>query len=283
MKTLRFSHRAVAFLDILGFKDLVREAHVKRPALERLSRLMHKIQSNAPLNRGVNPGVPLPLHPKATEISDSIVLSTPLRHRQDPNYWGLPIMVMRCSQIASILLEEGYLLTGAINIGPIRHTQRNIIGEAYQDAYSKQSTLSSPAIVLCRAAAAQWEASDYRVGLSSLCLRRSVKFKGKAADGRPTIEEHDVEIVNIFEADYMNSVRVIDNPGPIPPMDDAWLSGCITRIEGTINQNMARFASGAPEHNPSILAKWEWFAQLFHDGGKPGIQQHYSVHPNLIL
>lgn len=282
MRTIRFEPRAVAFLDILGFKELVREAHDGAAGLKRLSRLIHKLRSNAPLNRGVDPAVPQDLHPRSLEISDSIILSAPLTHPDHALYWGLAIMVMRCSQIASILLEEGYLLTGAINIGPIEHTQRNIVGLAYQDAYLLQSKVESPAIVLCPDAAEKWRASPYRVGLSPLCLRRSVTFKTKDAEGRPTLEDRETEIVNIFEPTYMNSVRSIGTRGPAPPIDDAWLSDSINRIEALTNENLKRFAPGSPQEKPSVLAKWQWLGQLFREQGKPGLQERYTVHHELI-
>jgi hypothetical protein len=282
MRTIQFSPRAVAFLDILGFKELVRNAHDGPAGLKRLSRLIQKLRSNAPLNRVVNPGVSRELHPRSLEVSDSIILSAPLKHPDHQTYWGLAILVMRCAQIAAILLEEGYLLTGAINIGSVQHTARNIVGKAYQEAYENQSRVASPAIILCPDAAAAWEKSMYRNGQSTLCLRRSVVFKGKDAKGTPMREEREVEIVNIFEPIYMNSVRAISTRGPAPVMDDAWLSDCIDRIDATIVDNLARFGLGTPTGNPAVLAKWVWLQEVFRDHGKTAIEQQFSVRPELV-
>jgi hypothetical protein len=282
MRTIKFSPRAVAFLDILGFKELVLEADASAAGLKRLSRLIQKLRSNAPLNRVINPSVSRDLHPRSLEISDSIILSTPLSHPDHATYWGLAILVMRCAQIAAILLEEGYLLTGAINIGSIQHTGRNVVGKAYQEACANQSAVSSPAIILCPDATAAWQNSMYRIGQSTLCLRRSVMFKGKGANGRPTLAARDAEIVNVFEPTYMNSVRAITNNGPAPVMDDAWLSDCIDQIDATISQNLKRFGPGTPTHNDTVLAKWTWLQHLFQAQGKPGIQQQFSVLPALI-
>jgi hypothetical protein len=282
MRTIKFSDRAVAFLDILGFKELVRDAHDGAAGLKRLSRLMSKIQSNVPLNRLVNPSVPRDLHPLSLEISDSIILSTPMVHPDVRNYWGLAILVMRCSQLAAILLEEGYLLTGAINCGDIQHTRRNIVGKAYQDAYLMQSTVCSPAIVLCPDAAEAWQKSLYQIGQSTSCVRRAVTFKAKEPDDKPVLQERDAEIVNIFEPTYMNSVRAIGKKGPTPAIDDKWLTGSIARIESTIAANLVRFAPGTPTHNASVLAKWKWLDRLFHDQGKPGLELYFSMRPDLI-
>ena len=278
MRAIKFSPRAVAFLDILGYKELVQSAHDTAAGLKRLSRLIQKLRSNAPLNWVVNPTVPRDLHPRSLEISDSIILSTPLTPPNYPNNWGLAILVMRCAQIAAIFLEEGYVLNGAINIGPIQHTARNIVGKAYQDAYLMQSTVCSPAIVLCPDAVAAW----HTLGLSPLCLHRSVVFKGKDADCKPTLEERGAEIVNVFEPKYMNSVRAISENGPPPVMDDAWLSDCIDRIDATIAENVARFGPGTPTRNTVVLAKWTWLQQFFRDHGRPAIEQQFSMRPDLI-
>jgi hypothetical protein len=278
MRTIKFSQRAVAFLDILGFKDLVRDAHDGPVGLKRLSRLIQKLRSNTPLNRVVNPSVPRELHPRSLEISDSIILSASLSPPNYPNNWGLAILVMRCAQIAAILLEEGYMLNGAINIGSIEHTGRNVVGKAYQDAYVIQSTVCSPAIILCPRAAAAWQT----VGLPSLCQSRSVVFKGEDAKGMPTREEREVEIVNMFEPIYMNSVRAISTKGPMPVMDDVWLSESIYRIESTIAENIARFGPGTPARNDAVLAKWIWLQDLFRGGGKQGIEERFTMQPDLI-
>jgi len=277
VRTIKFSPRAVAFLDILGFKELVLDADARATGLKRLSRLIQKLRSNTPLNRVVNPGVPRDLHPRSLEISDSIILSTPLTHPDHTNYWGLAILVMRCAQIAAILLEEGYLLTGAINMGSVQHTGRNVIGKAYQEAYANQSAVSSPAIILCPDAAVAWQKSMYRIGQSTLCLRRSVVFKRKDAEGKPTRENREVEIVNVFEPTYMNSVRAISTRGPAPLMDDAWLSACIDRIESTIAHNLARFGPGTPTRDDAVLDKWTWLQKLFRDQGRGGIEEQLSM------
>jgi hypothetical protein len=205
-----------------------------------------------------------------------------LSHPDHPTYWGLAILVMRCAQIAAILLEEGYLLTGAINIGSIQHTGRNVVGKAYQEAYANQSAVSSPAIILCPDAATAWQKSMYRIEQSTLCLRWPVVFKVKNADGKQTLQERNAEIVNVFEPTYMNSVRAIGKKGPAPVMDEAWLSDCIDQIDATISGNLKHFGPGTPMQNAAVLAKWIWLQELFRDQGKTAIEEQFGVHPALI-
>lgn len=282
VNTIKFSERAVAFIDLLGFKNLVREAHARPAALKRLSRLMRTIRSNEPLNRVVNHPVPRELYPKSLEISDSIILSTPLTHPDHSWYSGLAVIVMRCSQIAAILFEEGYLVTGAINVGPVHHTQHNIVGMAYQDAYERQSRVESPGIVLCPEAATAWDASPYRVGASDLCLNRAVAFKDKDSEGRPISNKREAIIVNVFNPTCMNSVRSLERPGPAPKMDDVWLSGRIKRIDELIQENVARFAASGSSPHETALAKWRWCEELFRDRGRPGLEQYLTLPVSLI-
>ena len=282
VKTIKFLPRAVAFLDILGFKDLVRDAHVNAVALRRLSQLMCKIRSNEPLNRVLNSTVPRNLHPKSLEVSDSVILSAPLTDSHHSWYSGLAVTVMRCSQIAAILLEEGYLVSGAVNIGPAQHTQRNILGVAYQDAYEWQSKVHNPAIVLCPEAATAWQASPYRVGSSDLCLKRAAEFKDKNINGTQTLKKHETIIVNPFEPTYMNSVRSLDKRATAPKLDDAWLSARIERIEELVRGNLAQHAPGSPTQKPSAYTKWQWFDKLFREFGRPRMEEHLSLPMSLV-
>ena len=282
VRTIKFSERAVAFIDLLGFKNLVREAHASAGARKRLSQLMRTIRSNEPLNRVVNHPIPRELHPKSLEISDSIILSTPLTHPDHSWYSGLAVMVMRCSQIAAIFLKEGYLVTGAINVGAVHHTQHNIVGMAYQDAYEWQSKVESPGIVLCPAAVSAWKSSPYRVGVSDLCFNRSVSFKDRHPDGKPLSKERETIVVNVFEPNHMSSVRALERPGPAPKMDDVWLSEQVKRIGDLIQKNIAQFSPGGASPHRSALAKWRWCEEVFRDRGRPGLEQYLSVPVSLL-
>lgn len=81
MRVIKFEERAVAFLDVSGFKQLVHQAQADDVSRKRLSVLLRKLQSNRNLNAIVKRNVPKEMRPKSLEISDSIVLQRqwPLR------------------------------------------------------------------------------------------------------------------------------------------------------------------------------------------------------------
>lgn len=111
-----FEQRAVGFLDILGFKPLIEEAEASQHGLQRLAGL-RAVLDNFVLydNDGAARTVPDALKPKYIFVSDSVILSSPLRHGRGDLADGLGIVVLKTIQIAEriiesdILCEEGFL------------------------------------------------------------------------------------------------------------------------------------------------------------------------------
>lgn len=63
---------------------------------------------------------------------------------------------MRTIQLTHIFLAKGYLIRGGITIGPVWHTGSNIVGDAYQEAYSIETKTSAPRIELSEKAKKRW-------------------------------------------------------------------------------------------------------------------------------
>jgi hypothetical protein len=123
------------------------------------------------LDFGVEETVPSDLIPKHIYISDSIILSAPLRVRFDHmrNYSGLDILVMRAIQVSHALLNAGYLVRGGIAVGPLWHSLSNVVGTAYQEAYALERRSWEPRIVLSEEAARLWQSSGPSTG-SRMCI-----------------------------------------------------------------------------------------------------------------
>ena len=69
-----FTDRAVAFLDVLGFKHLIEEAE-SNPSSLKLDGLITVLESHVKFdNQSINSNVPAEVHPKYIFISDSIIL-----------------------------------------------------------------------------------------------------------------------------------------------------------------------------------------------------------------
>ena len=152
---ITFEDRAVAFIDILGFTPLVNNSVNDEDSLDKLSRLVSLLEQAVPtLNAQVNKDVPQGLIPQHTYISDCIILSAPLRddkHGYD-FYDGLDLVCMRVIQLTHFFLNEGYLIRGGISVGKAWHTDSNIVGPAYQEAYGLEKSGNSPAVHLSESA-----------------------------------------------------------------------------------------------------------------------------------
>jgi hypothetical protein len=76
---ITFEERAVAFIDVLGFKGLVNSAISDDQSLQELSSLVKLLESAVPsLDATVDKSVPNHLIPRHNYISDCIILSAPL-------------------------------------------------------------------------------------------------------------------------------------------------------------------------------------------------------------
>lgn len=157
MPNIKFEDRAVAFIDVLGFKSVVNAAGQGGSKHVELEKLLDVLESAVPnLDGTVDQTVPKDLIPRHIYISDSIILSAPLTSSQMPSYRGLSTLVMRVIQISHTLLSKGYLLRGGISVGPVWHTNSNIVGPAYQEAYEIETKTKLPRVELSPDAKSYW-------------------------------------------------------------------------------------------------------------------------------
>jgi hypothetical protein len=169
---IQFEDRAVAFVDVLGFKALVNKAALNAPDLPQLDQLVQLLGAVIPyLDGGVEKSVPQRLIPRHLYISDCIILSAPLQvsFNEHKNYSGLEILVMRVIQVTQLLLDFGYLVRGAIEVGKVWHVDANIVGPAYQEAYRLEPTAKMPRVILSAAATQLWRSSGESAG-NRMCI-----------------------------------------------------------------------------------------------------------------
>lgn len=172
MAKIVFEDRAVAFLDILGFKSVVSQAAAGGSSLRILEELVTLLESAVPtLNKQVDPTVHPSLIPEFIYISDCIILSAPITSVQMPAYNGLNAVVMRAIQLSHAILDKGYILSGGISVGKVWHTTSNIVGPAYVEAYKLQESLAPPCIQLSVAAAKMWSGTPNSASEMCISLR----------------------------------------------------------------------------------------------------------------
>ena len=168
-----FEERAVAFIDVLGFKSVVENSGGSN--LKFLEELVETLETAVPgLDGTVDHTVPKELIPKHISISDSIILSAPMTSDKMRSYCGLSILVMRAIQLTHIFLAKGYLIRGGIAIGKVWHTDSNIVGAAYQDAYLIETKTGAPRIELSEKAKEYW--LQRNGNSNSMCLQYRERF-----------------------------------------------------------------------------------------------------------
>lgn len=123
-----YEDRLVLFIDFLGFKE-----HVERSAADPafLGRIVHALRQL----RKIGLEQEVFASQQMTHFSDSVVLSFRIDERSAV-FWMLNQIVLAVISMA----ESGFLVRGAVTIGPLLHTPEVLIGPAMNEAYRLEST-----------------------------------------------------------------------------------------------------------------------------------------------
>jgi hypothetical protein len=127
----RYEERYCAYVDILGFKELV--ANIRRGSADpqtvrQLLTIVHKPRDSEVLGLGETD-----FH--AQNISDALVLSTRLTVE------GLSVLIDTLEDPAINALVEGYFIRGALCRGLLYHDRNTAFGDALIHAYQLESQI----------------------------------------------------------------------------------------------------------------------------------------------
>lgn len=138
-----FEDKFVAFIDILGFKNMVKAAEdgdslSLAEIFERMDILGNDagriaIQKNGPQVCPQSPRVRDDLSFEVTQISDCAIVSAEISPA------GAIAVVNHCWNAVYQLMLKGVLVRGYITRGRIIHRDDRLLGSGYQDAYSKEA------------------------------------------------------------------------------------------------------------------------------------------------
>jgi hypothetical protein len=132
--------RYCAFIDILGFRGLVRNLDTDSSRFETLRVLLSKI--HAPPNPATKAWH---IDFRAQSISDAVAISTLV---QDT---ALIHLLIAIENLAIELLKEGYLIRGALVKGKLYHDDQMVFGEALLRAYELETTtVRFPRVMITR-------------------------------------------------------------------------------------------------------------------------------------
>lgn len=124
-----YATRAVAFVDILGFKDLIASARGNQVAIKNLHWALHRIKIIEAWASGENTAQ------KELEVSvfsDNIAISGAL--------YQVPTLIWTVGYLQANLLLGGTLVRGGIAAGLLHHAEGVIYGEGLVAAYEMEQT-----------------------------------------------------------------------------------------------------------------------------------------------
>ncbi len=161
-ENLKYEKRIIAFIDILGFRELIKDSEKNPATLEKIYEIIKyfknwekpeswnlktiEIEEDAQKKGLAN--FDLSNKSTCTCFSDSIIVSIKISDG-DINS-SLSTLIANISYIGSYIIQKGILLRGSITIGNIIHQDNGIIlGQGFIDAYNLESKLATfPRIVV---------------------------------------------------------------------------------------------------------------------------------------
>lgn len=147
MTDITFKEKFIGFVDILGFKTLVEAAEkgTGMPLVKLLELVKElgtpedrmKFIKYGPMTCPESRCVQRDLDFKITQINDCVVVSSEVSPA------GVVNLVNHCWGAVIKLMTKGIMCRGYIAQGPVYHTDTQIIGTGYQEAYRKESLVTA--------------------------------------------------------------------------------------------------------------------------------------------
>jgi hypothetical protein len=143
---MKFSEKFIAFIDVLGFKKLVEASEAGTGmSLPELLDLVRKLGSNDDRRKYESAGpiccpqssyLQRNLDFRVTQVSDCAVVSAEISPA------GVINLIHHCSTAVLLLLEKGVMCRGYVTRGSIYHTDADVMGSGYHQAYSNEKSVS---------------------------------------------------------------------------------------------------------------------------------------------
>ena len=132
-----YSERYVAYIDILGFSEIIKSSENNPRLYEALVKQLSEIQAREPIEGAEAVDF------QFQTFSDSIVISTELR--------GLGYLLNAIANLTLDLMQEGLLIRGAIAKGKLYHKKGVMFGPAFIEAHRIEQTVAKyPRVVLSK-------------------------------------------------------------------------------------------------------------------------------------
>jgi hypothetical protein len=142
-----FQDKFVAFIDVLGFKDMVEAAERgDGPKVGEIFEIMDllgdakgraTIHERGPRLCPTSPRIRDDLSFEVTQVSDCAIVSAEISPA------GIVNLVNHCWGAVMMLLAKGVLVRGFITRGNVIHNDERLLGTGYQTAYAKETGIAA--------------------------------------------------------------------------------------------------------------------------------------------
>ena len=147
--TTNYEERIVAFVDILGFSNMISQSEKDVETYEKINRALKTIQNVKKDSENTSA--------KVTTFSDNIVISYPANGKDSLFYILIDLIHLQLE-----LLQQGVLVRGGIAKGKVRHTKEMVFGPAMVTAYELESKYAVYPRIIVEKQTVDWEKENYR-------------------------------------------------------------------------------------------------------------------------
>lgn len=138
-----YEDRYVAFIDILGFSELVKRTESEPEFIEKLATILEALKASEELSKKREQGNAKDHGLRISSFSDCILLSA------NSNNIGSCVLAVTCIHLCLQLLSHGIFTRGAISPGKLIHTNQVALGQGLIDAYRLENKVAVyPRIIL---------------------------------------------------------------------------------------------------------------------------------------
>jgi hypothetical protein len=222
-KNRTYASRLVLFVDFLAFKEHIEQTQRDPSHVARMSRALSLLAEVGEREDGFK-------SKRATQFSDCLVVSYKVTERSAV-FWLLDAIA---TQLV-ILAERGFLVRGAITVGEMFHSRKQVFGPALVEAYRLESQVADVPRVLV-------DASVFQVARQSRAPHHTEQEELKYAD---SFLANDAD-GNKF-LDYVSWNAVVDAVGADDELYPRYLD------------NLVRLTAAGLNHSiPKVAGKYVW-------------------------
>jgi hypothetical protein len=229
---MHYEKRVICFLDILGFSEHV-ENTINQDGIDNEEYINNINDGFEAIRFYLDVDNPEAFgDTKATQFSDSVVISFPINEESGVFHTLLDVMFVQMN-----LIIYGLLCRGAITKGKLIHTEKLLFGPALINAYQLESKAALyPRVIL--------DKDIIEIGMSA---HASHHFKRHERDSIMSLLSKDTD--GMYFVDYITKGQgAMDEPDDYPDY--------LHRLRNII-------ANGLEKMNPSIRIKYQWMKEKF--------------------